>query len=251
MSRRNYEMLSERHYLDLNTGKIVTKSERQNPNITHIPFYFWNDNLEKKIPTGFGMENGNLVNTFSYNNQIGVFKINGIQVVMRDYGDVSITFYDNKKKEHHELDVKLSYYKYNIRLRGGAVGTMINYIRYDLSFDKINSACFDTMFTNREIIKPIAFLAHHTEEIMPKNNTLVFSYGLAYKQYKIEYLGRELDGSCYAFVFGTWAILLQDNFAFDTFVLLKGCNSDKLIVDKFIYTNNTYIIKILTLWKEG
>ena len=251
MSRQNYEMLSERHYLDLNTGKVVTKSERHNPNITHIPFYFWGEDTPTKVVTGLGMENGNLVDTFSYQNYITVLKLYGMQIILRNMYDASITFYDTVNKVHHDLDVKVKPYHSHLRLRGGDTGTKVDKVLYELTFDKSNTASFVTDLSDRESFKPIAFLAHLTSEKMPKTNTIMFSYGLAYKPYTVESKGRTLDGSCYAFVYGCCAILLKDNDSFDAFVLLKGCNSDKLIVDKFIYTNNVYIVKVITLWKES
>lgn len=72
------------------------------------------------------------------------------------------------------------------------------------------------------------------------------SYGLSQNQYRIQYKGKVL-GTSYAWVFGTWALLLDDSFRFDSVAVLSGVSSDLLLVDKFLYTENHYVVKAMTL----
>lgn len=249
MSRRNYEMLSKVNYLDLQTGKIITASERRPPYTTKIPNYFWSDDIKEKVSIGFEMKNGNLVDTYSINSKVNQFELRGIRVTLHDNLNTTITFYDNRKKTRHEIYIKENCMFSQMSLRGGKTGKLLMGVDYVMTFDSQQSATFRTMFSDREAIKPIGYLAQHTLEEMPKNNTLTFSYGLTCKPYNIVYNNRKLEGNCYAFIYGSWAILLQDNLSFDALVLLKGCNSETLTVDRFIYTTNVYLTKIVVLTK--
>lgn len=70
-------------------------------------------------------------------------------------------------------------------------------------------------------------------------------YGLSKHKYSVEYKGRELRGSCYAVLIGVVAVLLKDDFSFDSLVLLKGATPYNLDVAKVIYSVNTHVIKVI------
>lgn len=74
-----------------------------------------------------------------------------------------------------------------------------------------------------------------------------FCFGIKHTPYSVIYHGRKLEGSCYAFLCGTWAILLDDDLSFDSLVTLRDNAQSSLVVDKFLYTQNSYILKVLML----
>lgn len=76
-----------------------------------------------------------------------------------------------------------------------------------------------------------------------------FPYGLRKKQYRIMYREKWIEGTCYAVLCGTYAVLLNDDLSFHSLGLLCGCTSDALNIDRFIYTTNTFISKLMTLVK--
>lgn len=79
------------------------------------------------------------------------------------------------------------------------------------------------------------------------NNTL--RYGLRQEPYKIMYRGTILKRKYMAFVSGFWALLLDDNLEFDSIAYLRGTDEDTLYVDKFAYTADSYIAKVVTMIK--
>ena len=72
-------------------------------------------------------------------------------------------------------------------------------------------------------------------------------YGIHRKPWSVFYKGKELNGKSYAMLCGTWAILLGDDFSFDSIVTLDGVEDGKLSVDRVIYSINPYIVKIVML----
>ena len=246
--RKRYLMLSKQFFRDLDSGKLVTKSDKLNPNNTYIPKYFWDNSINPQLAVGFEMKNGQLVNTFSNNLETNVIELYGIRVVFHNHYSADITFYDNRKKARHTINI-IGYPHYMQRqVNSKRQDKLYRSIDLTMCFDGV-SKTFNVDMLNRQAFKSIGYLAQISDETTSKANTLPLSYGMLNNDFKIEYKGNILEGSCYAYIFGVWAILLQDNLSFDALVTLKGCDRDKLIVDKFIYTSNAYIIKIITLWR--
>lgn len=235
--------------MDMDSRKIVTKAERYNPNNTYIPKYLWGSDISPKLVTGFEMHNGELVNTFSNNIETDSIELYGIRVTFFDEFSADITFYDNRKKQRHQVSIvgTPSFIVRNIGTK--RKDKILTHVDLVMTFDGA-SKIFRSEILDRTAFKPIGYLGQRCVETTTKSNTLWFSYGMLNNDYKVEYLGRELEGSCYALMFGLWAIILQDNLSFDALVTIKGCNRDKIVIDKFIYTSNVYLIKVITLWKE-
>lgn len=76
-----------------------------------------------------------------------------------------------------------------------------------------------------------------------------FSIGLSNHQWRVSYHGKMLNGSCYALVCGPWGIILSDDLKFDSLVYLSAVGNGTLVVEKIMYTVNSYIVKIRTLIK--
>ena len=80
-----------------------------------------------------------------------------------------------------------------------------------------------------------------------KNSKL--HYGIRPKQYAVEYNGKRLGGTSYVMLCGAWAVLLDDNLSFDAVALLNNAQSEIIGVERFIYTDNPYITKLMMLSK--
>lgn len=70
-------------------------------------------------------------------------------------------------------------------------------------------------------------------------------YGLSSHKYDVTYKGKQLRCSCYAVLLGTVAVLLNDDFSFDSLVLLNGAVPHELDVARVIYTVNSHVIKVV------
>ena len=246
--RKRYLMLSKQYFRDLDSGKLVTKSEKLNPNNTYIPKYFWGSDINPQLATGFEMKDGQLINIFSNNLETNVIELYGIRIVFHDLFSADVTFYDNRKHARHTINIIGYPHFMDRKFNSKRTDTIYSDVDLTMCFDNV-AKTFNVSMLNRDMFKSIGYLAQKNGEKTSKSNALSLNYGMLNNDFKIEYKGNMLEGSCYAYIFGVWAILLQDNLSFDALVTLKGYNKDKLIVDKFIYTSNVYIIKILTLWR--
>lgn len=76
-----------------------------------------------------------------------------------------------------------------------------------------------------------------------------FNYGVAPFQYLIMYKNKVLNGESYALFCGPWGILLDDDLSFDSLILMEGKSADVIAIEKFVYTVNPYITKVMMLMK--
>lgn len=74
-----------------------------------------------------------------------------------------------------------------------------------------------------------------------------FSFGIPEHKLEIEYRDRYIRRQCYALIYGPIAILLDDNMNFSSLVSLIGVSDKCITVRQFLYTVDTYIVKIITL----
>lgn len=244
-------MLSKQHYMDKDTHKLLTKSERVNPNNTYIPSFLWQSDINPKLVTGFTMKNGKLINTFSNNIETNVIELYGIRITFHSEFDANISFYDNRKRRRHNISIKSTPNFVARTINRNRTDKLLVYVDFEMTFDNVSNVfrSYLDSLTTRVLFRPIGYLGQRCVESTTKNNMLFFSYGMLNNDFKVEYLGRELEGSCYVFMFGLWAIILQDNLSFDALVLIKGCDRNKIIIDRFIFTSNVYLIKVISLWK--
>lgn len=86
-------------------------------------------------------------------------------------------------------------------------------------------------------------LAMFRDELI--SNAYIFNFGLPSKKFTVMYQGKPLEGKCYAYMLGTFAILLRDDFSFDSLAALSGCADGNLVVDKFMFSTNAVIQSLM------
>jgi hypothetical protein len=239
-------MLSKQHYRDLETGKIVTKSERINPNTTKIPIFLWGSDTPEKLAVGFEMGTNGLVNTYSYNTQTNIVELYGIRLVYTDEFSSILTFYDIRKKERHNIEIKGN--PYWVIRQTGRKDRLIIGIDITMNFDGFEKTFRLDVDGNRGNFKPIGYLGQRFPETTTKAMSTCLNFGMLDRNLSVVYKDKTLDGSCYVLMLGFCAILLRDNLSFDAMVILKGYDKEKIIIDRFIYTSNIYLIKVATFW---
>lgn len=92
-------------------------------------------------------------------------------------------------------------------------------------------------------LKECKMLGMFSDEFINKFSNL--NFGLPSKQFSIVYQGKPLEGKCYAYMLGTFAILLRDDFSFDSLVALSGCSDGCLVADKFMFSTNAVIQSLM------
>lgn len=74
-----------------------------------------------------------------------------------------------------------------------------------------------------------------------------FAFGLWNIQYRIFFREKKLEGTSYALLLGTYAILLKDDLSFDSLVTLGAVYKGELHINDIIYTVNPYVTKLKML----
>lgn len=245
MSRRKYMMLSKQHYLDTQTNKVITKSERANPNLTLVPSYFWDESYKTSVATGFNLVNGELQNSFSNYSEVNTLQLPGIHFIIKDLYSADILFYDGRKHERHEINI-MGYPSMTVSAKDTSK-QRLDRVLFDMIYDGQKAEFKSELFIGKDRghYKGVGYLAQMTQETCAKNARIPLTYGVLYKQFNIIYKDFELDGSCYVLFYGTFGILLRDNLSFDALVIFDGYTKDTVYIQQFIYTSNPYLIKTI------
>lgn len=158
-------------------------------------------------------------------------KFNNLEVRTQDtgyYRHVDIKFYNPVTCGRSELELKVYY---------STIGA-----DYDLDAD-------GSLLTHNSVF-PMEYSFHPVSRLTSINiGPMRFAFGLSPNQYQVRYKGRVLNGKSYAMLFGAWGILLDDDLQFDSLVYLSRVSTDLLEVDKFGYSVNKYILKVMMLQK--
>lgn len=93
--------------------------------------------------------------------------------------------------------------------------------------------------------KPVSTLGWMRTKAPSAKDMLYF--GIRYEPFSIFYKNRKLNGKSLALLCGTYAILLGDDFSFDSLVSLKTVSEQHLELDKVAYTVNPYLLKTVVL----
>lgn len=71
-----------------------------------------------------------------------------------------------------------------------------------------------------------------------------FSFGLDKTRYEIFYMRERLYREYMALVSGPWVVLVNDDYTFNSLVLLSGAKPGELRVSKIVYTSDPYIAQV-------
>lgn len=90
-------------------------------------------------------------------------------------------------------------------------------------------------------------------------------FGLTSSEYSLVYKEHILNGTCKAFIFDMFALILRDDLSIDAIVILDGCSAKpgsktksaefgsydmggRLVINRVLWTKNVYIIKFITVY---
>lgn len=235
-----YMKVSHRHYFDYETNKLVWVSDLKQPFVVDVPELLWTWQV--------GYSDGNKPKDVvqvkhGTHRRVDYFKLNQLKVQLLDsYRQAAIGFFNVKADCWMQIGISVSH-------RENFVGQLYKLFGFNCSWSvgqQVSS--YSTKFKLPPWTEPnfrsISDLAiDHSIEVDANR----FCFGVRGISYRVRYNGRELNGDCYALVCGPWAILLDDEFRFDTLAMLNGATSVILDVDRFLYTVNPYITKVITL----
>lgn len=246
MNRHKYLKLANKYYLDLDTNKIITESCRKAPYLIEYPWYFGCSYNNESVGGFTRDDEGNLVSTYNQNMLVNSLKLPFLRISKFGNGDIELEFLETRVKERHIIRINEFLDRVYVRYGNNKHMERVTNITYTISFDGKSSEFI--VVPNNYIMAPIGYLIQGSPEPqVPQSRKLIFNKGLRSKPFNIRYNEKALKGTCNAFVYNCWAILLKDDLSFDALVLLNAYNKDTLSVAKFIYTTNPYIIKFIML----
>lgn len=243
-----YLLANTRYVIDTSTWQFVYSLEGFGPCAVDIPYYFWEhaksilkhpDNVLKRTQL---IALNNLDVEFT-----ALWRQKGDMAIF-DYHTVRLSFIHGGKQETWYLNVNpvfgnTSYSRMtDTQLRG----VDYEFWRGDGERQKARSDFFD--IEDRPIFERISTLSWVRPSISSVRSCPHF--GISHDKYLVWYRSKQLRGSCYALLCGTWAILLDDDFSFDSLVSLKSASDGRLYIDQIMATVNPYVVKIKTLVRQ-
>lgn len=211
--------------------ELIQKDQMQNPSICYVPKVLWpyrNQSVPKRL--------ANMFKSVSYI-ATSVLDFNNFQVrAGEDAAEVYIHSEKHFFRLHWILSYDISYGFDNISVLDG--------VRYNY----VHNGNVEKHFTTFEgRLEPVCDLA------VPKNlrqlTNVAVQVGISSTKFGLMYKGKKLSRTSYAFLYGTWAILVSEKFEFDSLVFLNRVADDVLCIDKIVYSVNPYMVKIMLMIK--
>lgn len=238
-------LLANKHYvIERETFKFVPIRDCAEDNYVDVPFYFW-PAARKLLPKIRLTQqrtvelNELLINFKSFVMQDGVlyFDYHECFIDFQDRGSTkSLTLVVNPLFSHvNFLDV------YSVQLRN---------VQYELFLDMKKISEHTTRFFTTQIVILPRFKAYtELAELKAKARSVQdrFSFGITSRQCGVVYKGQNLNRKFLVMLCGTYAVLLTEDMKFDSLAVLDQTLQNMIFVDKFLYSVNTYIVKLMTL----
>lgn len=224
MAKARYMQCSVSHMLNLQTFKLESLGVRPEDSFLYVPKAYWRKNSVKP--------GAKIAHTLRLNDMTVKLSTDTI------YSRGDIWFYDERRKV-----------KTNIVLGCGVQYTIGAGCRepYAVHYNIVDSK--KRMVAQTRIDGGNPFGCMKDLMAVPFNGADCFLYGLSDKQMSVSYRGEQLGGESYVLFCGPWGILLDDEFRFDSLALFAGYSEGCVNVDKFMYTVNKYVMKIMMLKK--
>lgn len=239
MTQLAYILASKKHILDIETYEFIELRGQHIKREVQVPIYFWNttENFLKVAESQL-----RLVESV----QLKDLYVKMVSYSRDDSWTVELRFYDKLLKSFVLLRV-FADPRYSAIYHNGYATESVNYefvsadgrYRHDVSV--LHNLSWGT--------PRFQFIDDLARKSVPNTVLDGFQFGLQARQYGVGYKGKRLSGKCYAFLCGTFAILLTDDLSFDALAYLDGATYDTLAVERFVYTTSPYITKVMTLMR--
>lgn len=235
---QRYLQCAEHWMIDHETHQFVMRKDAVPPAKIDVPFFLWPEGYERT--TEIERDDGTKLE------YVSVLKLNKCAIWFNNwYQSAVMSLKDSWRGGDHVIEIsalpRLTNYVNSFNtLSTGIAG--IDYMLkidgeehyHDFEFQRITS-----MIREFECIPNVV---RQRNESRIKTN---FKYGIVPEQFRVSYKDRWLNGKSYALLCGPWAVLLNDSLEFDSLAFLKGARPYVLDVDRFGFTVNPYILKMM------
>lgn len=238
-------LLANKHYvIDPETFKFVHTRNCGADTYVDVPLYFW-PAAKVMLPKSRLTQqrtielNELLINFKSFVMQDGVlyFDYHECFLDFKDRGETkSLVLAVNPLFSHvNFLDV------YSVQLRS---------VQYELFMNMNKISEHSTRFFTTQVVVLPRFNSYpELAELKAKARSVQdrFSFGITQNQCGVVYKGQKLNRKFLVMMCGTYAVLLTDDMKFDSLAVLDQTIRGMIFVDKFLYSVNPYIVKLITL----
>lgn len=236
----DYLLACKDYALDRETWKFVRKMELPWPFEMEVPFYFW-----KYKDLSLHREFAGIAKRNVYRKVIGV-KLNDLFVEVNE--NVAAIAFNGKKGPQR---IKLTWNMISNSTGYGFQFRILSHVEYTMNLG--GRLIQHTTETSGLPLTAPNFLDHRglgQIGVPSTYDNADLGYGLRETPYRVFINNKELNGTSYALICGTWAVLLSDDMQFDSLVFLQGFSDDKMYVDHVAYSVNPYVVKVITLGKR-
>lgn len=192
-----------------------------------VPFFFWNHGGKDTVTTKtvFGQPGNRYQRVYN-------MKLNGFSVKFNiSCDDVKLVLPNKTFTVRTDSELAPSF--------GSAGGMRLLGVGFKFITDDKTTA-FTHYFDGRDYISAWGLYISRYENI-------ALSYGISSLKFDVYFLGTQLKGKRHVFFIGAWCILLDDKFHFEAIGIFKEIHGLDVRLDKIIYTENPYIVKVVTL----
>lgn len=227
-----YVQVSSGWLVDKDTYKLIPGYKRESTCTIDVPDFMWTsgtgynmtirrgDDVEEHIRS-YSMDLNNLLVTFHPTYR-------GFEIHIKDETYINVGYF----------------FRYMTQKMGGQAYDEVVGVDFDVAINRVRKDFRAMPLERVPAFEYIIGLGTVTEDVQSRSK---FCYGISDSQWRIRLRGRELNGKSYALLCGPCAVLLSDNFEFDSLMLLSGVSSKALDVAKVAYSVNPYVIKAATL----
>lgn len=226
-----YLQVNKNCVLDCIRWTLLPKDQMQTPSICYVPTELWpyrNQSVAKR-----------LANMFKAVEYVSTRVLDFSDFQVRASNEAAEIYVHNEKhyfRLHWVHSYDISYGFDNVSVLDG--------VRYSYTKD----GSLEKHFTNFEgRLEPVRDL------VVPKKykdlTNVAVQIGISSTKFGLMYKGKKLNRTSYAFLYGTWAVLVNDKFEFDSLVFLNRVADGTLCIDKVVYSVNPYMVKIMLMIK--
>lgn len=209
-----------------------------------VPFYFWPAAM-KMLPKSYLTQQQTIeLNELSIN-----FKSFVIQdgVLFFDFHQCLLDFKDRGSSKSLTLVVDPMFGHVNFL---DVYSVQLRDVDYDLYVDEIKIATHRTRFITSQVVTLPRFYTYPELAVLKAKAHSVqdrFCFGIISDVSWVVYRGQKLNRKYLIMLCGTYAVLLTDDMKFDSLAVLDQTLHGMIFVDKFLYSVNPYIVKLMTL----
>lgn len=239
----DYLLANQRSLLNRRTMQFEQIRGRLKMSDIEVPTYLWT----------FGKSHDT---SNSYMNSVVGGKVRRYSLTYRKSDTIRLNCFEFKFKSNRHIEIML-------RDDSGGVKTKLT-VQYSLQstaymsagrrYSSLCGASYLLTVGDDQRLGHSTVIEQHAFDIMPNlgyedlggaGSDRIY-FGISDVPLKVHYRGKHI-GESYAMMCGTCAILLGDDMTFDTLAYLSRASRDTIVIDKFAYTTNTYVLKLMML----